>query len=258
MLKSSYKPRLHNRIITISIIVATVGSVIYSVLLWTIVDGLEEAMFSTLVGHEIDEVVLDLAADKDAVLPHSGSLGVYLLTREDDQFIPDYLRSLESGSYREISNAGRKYFVAILDIYDDRLYMSFDITHLSSYSNALFLLLIGGGTLSIIIILIIGAWISRKVLLPVSTLAEEVAGINPNERQVRVEEKYRGYEVGLIAGSIDQFMNKMDEYVEREQSFTAAVSHELRTSIAVIFTSAELLEMGGGLEGAHKDTLSRI
>ena len=88
-------------------------------------------------------------------------------------------------------------------------------------------------------------------------LAEEVAAINPNDRNIRIENKYRDYEVGLIANAIDDFLINMDGFVEREQSFTAAVSHELRTPVSVITTSIDLLELKGIAEN-QQGAINRI
>lgn len=90
-----------------------------------------------------------------------------------------------------------------------------------------------------------------------SDLAERVSNIDPNERNIRIEDNYRGYEVGLIAQSVDEFLRRLDEFVEREQSFSAAASHELRTPIAVVATATDLLELKG-LTGEQQKVINRI
>lgn len=256
MPKPSHRYSLHSRIAAMLIIIAALSSIFYAIFINVIIDKLEDAMLATLVGHEIDEIVIDLAENPDTKLPKTASLNAYLLSRDKQSPIPGYLKDLEPGS--KITVGEKTFHVAILDLQDDRMYLSFDITHLSKYGNVLLILLIGGGILTAILLLFSGIWFSRKFLLPVSTLAEEVANIKPNDRNVRIEEKYRDYEVGLIAKSIDQFMDRMDDFVEREQSFTAAVSHELRTPVAVISTATELLEMNGSIVEKQRGALQRI
>ena len=106
-------------------------------------------------------------------------------------------------------------------------------------------------------LVISGFWLFRKFLLPVSNLAHEVSAINPNDRDARIGDRYQDYEVGLIASSMDQYLERLDNFVEREQSFTAAVSHELRTPVSVIVTAIDLLEVKG-VSQEQQDVINRI
>ena len=64
----------------------------------------------------------------------------------------------------------------------------------------------------------------------------------PGERHVRIGAQFAGNELEPIARSIDAFMERLDGFVEREQSFTSTASHELRTPLAVMRGAVELLE----------------
>ncbi len=59
---------------------------------------------------------------------------------------------------------------------------------------------------------------------------------------MRIGAQFAGNELEPIARSIDTFMERLDGFVEREQSFTATASHELRTPLAVMRGAVELLE----------------
>jgi signal transduction histidine kinase len=222
-----------------------------------ILDRLESAMLATLLGHELDELVVELSQNPEAPMPETASVKAYLLSREHLKPIPDYLRSLSSNVYHKMRVGEEIYQIAIVDLTDDRMYLSFDVTAMSKNQSILLVLLVGGGLLSTIILVVSGFWLFRKFLLPVSDLAEEVSGIDPNDRNIRIEDKYLHYEVGLIAHSIDQFLDKLDDFVEREQSFTAAVSHELRTPVAVVATATDLLEVKG-VTGEQQEVINRI
>ena len=226
------------------IAIAAFSISIYSIFIIVIIEKFEDSILSTLVGHEMDELVYEIARDPDTPMPKTASVKGYLLSRVERTPIPDYLLELSPNIYSGIQVGDKTYHVAISDVLNNRLYLSFDVTHLSRYGQVLRFILIGGSIVAALFLLLIGIWFSRKFLLPVSDLAEEVATISPHDRDVRIEEKYRDYEVGLIAKSIDQFLIRMDDFVEREQSFTAAVSHELRTPVTVISTATELLELG--------------
>ncbi|MCK5665603.1 MAG: HAMP domain-containing histidine kinase, partial [Thiotrichaceae bacterium] len=259
MQKQNNRYRLHSRIATMFIAIAAISSLSYSVFIWVMIDKLEYAMLNTLVGHEVDELVGELAADPEGTsMPKTASVHGYLLSRNSETPIPEYLKDLDPNIHSGLTVGDKTYHIAILDLNEDRLYLAFDVTHLSRYGDVLLVTLIGGGVVAAFFLFGLGLMLTRKFLLPVSNLAEEVSNIDPSIRNVRIEEKYRDYEVGLIAKSIDQFMDRMDEFVEREQSFTAAVSHELRTPVSIISTSIELLELNSEITKKQQITIDRI
>ena len=212
---------------------------------------------ATLIGHEAAEIATELALDPALKLPKTDSVNAYLLSRDNLDPIPDYLRGLAPNVYNRVSVGEKTYQFSIIDLNDDRLYLVFDTSGISKQRTILLILLIGGGLLSTGIMVISGFWLFKKYLLPVSNLASELADFNPGDRKVRLGGKYQGYEVGMIARSFDEFMSRMDDFVEREQSFTAAVSHELRTPVSVISTATDLLELRG-IEDKQKGPISRI
>jgi len=241
----------------IFLVIAVASTLSYLTFMVVIVDKQEDAMLATLLGHEISELVVELSADPETKMPDTASVKAYLLSREHLRPIPDYLRGLKSDVYNEIQIDENTYQAAIIDLNDDRLYLSFDTTGITRYRTILLTMLIGGGLISTLVLAVSGFWLFRKFLLPVSNLAHEVSNIDPEVRKIRIEDKYRDYEVGLIARSIDLFLARMDDFVEREQSFTAAVSHELRTPVSVIITATDLLEVKGVTE-AQQDVINRI
>src|SRR3989337_2786186 len=100
--------------------------------------------------------------------------------------------------------------------------------------------------------------ISRRLVEPITALADRLTQIDPGQRHVRIGAQFAGNELEAIPRSIDTFMERLDGFVEREQSFTATASHELRTPLAVMRGAVELLETQTvGRPGAHK-ALARI
>ena len=214
-------------------------------------------MVATLVGHELDELLVELSKDPNTKMPKTASVQAYLLSRNHLDPVPDYLQGLEYGIYNEIKVGNKIYHAAVVDINNDRIFISFETTAINKYRSLLQASLIAGGFVIVISLILTGVWLSKRFLQPVTHLAEEVAAIDPNDRNIRIENKYRDYEVGLIANAIDDFLINMDGFVEREQSFTAAVSHELRTPVSVITTSIDLLELKGIAEN-QQGAINRI
>lgn len=87
-----------------------------------------------------------------------------------------------------------------------------------------------------------GARASRSILSPIRELTAKVAGIQPGQRKVRLGSEFEGIEIGQIANAVDVYLERLDEFVEREQSFTAAASHELRTPLAIMMGAVDVLD----------------
>ena len=241
----------------ILLIIAIVSSIGYLSMMAVMLVKLESAMLATLLGHELEELVVDLSIDPEVAMPDTASVKAYLLSRQQTRPIPGYLYNLSSNVYHKLPVEEKVFQVAVVDLGDDRMYLSFDITTLEQHQGSLLNLIIGAGLFSTFILVMSGLWLLRKFLLPISNLADEVASISPTDRNFRFEKKYHDYEVGIIAHSIDQFLVRMDAFVEREQSFTAAVSHELRTPVTVIATATDLLELKG-VSSEQKVVIGRI
>ncbi|WP_040522346.1 sensor histidine kinase [Aliiglaciecola lipolytica] len=94
----------------------------------------------------------------------------------------------------------------------------------------------------------LGVIVMRRAVAPVTQLAKTVSKINPeqltDEDHKRIEAKNFGDdEVGVLARTLEQTLERVGAFVERERYFTAAASHELRTPITVITGAIELLEL---------------
>lgn len=108
----------------------------------------------------------------------------------------------------------------------------------------------------------LGVIVMRKALAPVTQLAKVVGKINPeqltDDDYKRIEaSKFGDDEVGVLARTIEQTLERISAFVERERYFTGAASHELRTPITVITGALELLELST-LSNSDKKILARL
>ncbi len=121
------------------------------------------------------------------------------------------------------------------------------------------LLVLAIGVIAIVIVAALAASaISARLVEPVTALAERLTQIDPGERHVRIGAQFAGNELEPIARSVDMFMERLDGFVEREQSFTATASHELRTPLAVMRGAVELLETSAADRPGAGKALARI
>ena len=114
-----------------------------------------------------------------------------------------------------------------------------------------------GVGLVLIAAVLMGWQASKTVLAPVNALAKRVSEIQPRQRNVRIAGEYEGSEIALIATAFDRYMERLDQFVDRERSFTAAASHELRTPLSVMMGAVDVLD-AQEQNPASRRALSRI
>lgn len=85
-----------------------------------------------------------------------------------------------------------------------------------------------------------GYWMSRRALAPVDQLTTAARRISVDNLSQRLPVEPTGDELERLGVTWNEMLSRLDESVQRIRQFTADASHELRTPISVIRTSAEL------------------
>jgi signal transduction histidine kinase len=106
--------------------------------------------------------------------------------------------------------------------------------------------------------LLIGLWLSRRVMSPVTDLARRVQAMGQTGRPEPLRQYFANDEVGQLASALDSYSDKLTALVERDREFNADVSHELRTPLAVISSTTELLLAGESVSDKLRERLKRI
>ena len=99
----------------------------------------------------------------------------------------------------------------------------------------------GGWVVLLAVMFAIARILSKKLSGPIAQLSQELTRINPDERGVRLSDRFEDDEVGRIAQAFDSYTEKMDSYVEKQMAFAAMASHELRSPLTIVQTSADLI-----------------
>ncbi len=118
--------------------------------------------------------------------------------------------------------------------------------------------LIGVAVLFSMLSLAIGMWSSRRVMRPVTDLAERLAGAGDQAPPPRLAPLFAEDEVGQLAAALDEYAERLHHLVERDLEFNADVSHELRTPLAVISGATELMLAQRDLPDKARTRLLRI
>lgn len=254
----SSKYSLQLRLIFAMLALLVLSNVFFAAIVYTVGDKLEEELLEKQINHEVEEYIRRLAIDGSTPFPQSANLLFYLESNADVLPIPAAIRNLPPGVYHAVEWQGNVYQVAVRDMRDDRIFMTMDISSFEAQEHKLLAILIGSAAITPLLAVVLGLWLLRRLINPVGRLADEVARLNPKQRNKRLSSDFQGYEVERIAKAFDRYLENMDEFVEREQSFSAAASHELRTPVSVIATSAELMASEQNLPKNMQAPLERI
>jgi heavy metal sensor kinase len=85
-----------------------------------------------------------------------------------------------------------------------------------------------------------GYWMSRRALAPVDRIIRDAQSISTQNLQKRLDVPRTGDELQRLSETLNQMLERLDQAFRRVTQFTADASHELRTPVAVIRTTAEL------------------
>jgi signal transduction histidine kinase len=101
--------------------------------------------------------------------------------------------------------------------------------------------LLGGVLLVVSLGLWLGLWMSRRVIAPITQLADRVKGLNPEDFPGNLPEKFYDDETRVLAVALTDSMSRVNAFVAREKQFTRDASHELRTPVTVIRGAVEIM-----------------
>jgi signal transduction histidine kinase len=105
------------------------------------------------------------------------------------------------------------------------------------------LALLGGISIALLLAILLGASLVRRVLAPVEQITRTASSIGQSSDLNR-RVGYSGPldEIGRLANTFDLMIERLNRFFESQKNFIADASHELRTPLTVIRGNTELLE----------------
>lgn len=247
---------LRSRIAGTMIVLVAIAGVVLAA--WAVLadERLKRNITYDLLSEELTHYEQRMRVDRGAEPLRSARLSIYRSV--DFAELPRHIAILKPGAMHRVRSQGHLLDVLVRDGDFGRLYITYDVTtHARQELIAVLILVLG-----VVAIVVVAGWaafgISRRLVEPVTALADRLTQIDPGERHVRMGAQFTGNELEPIARSIDSYMERLDGFVEREQSFTSTASHELRTPLAVIRGAVELLEAQMADRPATANALARI
>lgn len=255
---------LRFRVVLALLTVALIISSVFIVASLGTLDELEMELLDRRVDNELLEFAAAYEYDPDMPLLTWGGLERYVVRGGADGRVvvdggvPPVLQEVIPGEPETIRLDGRTVLAGAVDVDPDRLYVTIDLEPVIALERRVQLLTAAGLIVALLVATVAALALGTAVTRPITALARSVAALNPPDR-LRCEELQGGSrEVRAIADAFDQFLERLDAFVAREQAFTEDASHELRTPLAIILNAAELLYANPELEHGARQRLQRI
>ncbi|WP_405493877.1 sensor histidine kinase [Streptomyces sp. NBC_00096] len=117
------------------------------------------------------------------------------------------------------------------------------------------------GTAGVLLAALLGYWVSRTGLAPVTRLtatAERIAATRDPRHRIELPPPGRGGEdeITRLAGSFNTMLEELEQSVTAQRRLVADASHELRTPLTALRTNAELLARGERLTAEQRERAS--
>ncbi|QOC23346.1 HAMP domain-containing histidine kinase [Wenzhouxiangella sp. AB-CW3] len=202
-------------------------------------------------------------ADPGFALPNTNNLKGYLAPGGDEAGVPEWLQGQEPGFRRVDEGPDSEPVIHVSDRNGDRLYLVFDEVQVSQLAFYFGVAPLTGVLLLIYILTWLGYMMSRRAVSTVVQLAEAVR--NYDFRKGRLEElNPEDFEAGndtetlALINAFNQFIHRLEWFIQRERNFTRNASHELRTPLAVLRANLDLLTRKQAGDSPDAPTLQRM
>jgi heavy metal sensor kinase len=103
-----------------------------------------------------------------------------------------------------------------------------------------------------------GYWLSRRALAPVDEITQAARDIGAQDLGRRLVVHKTGDELERLADTLNGMLGRLETAFQRITKFTADASHELRTPVSVMRTSAEITLRKPRSEEEYRETLAQI
>ena len=100
------------------------------------------------------------------------------------------------------------------------------------------------GALALLVALLLGVGISRKLIAPIIEIDQAAAALGSGRLDFRIPEKYKEVELASLVVSFNEMATKLEKYEKSRRNLVADVAHELRTPLTILRASLESMLAG--------------
>lgn len=253
-----FKHSLRHRVVLSFALFGGAVSLLLAVGLYMAILDIEKRLIDEALSAELEDYVARLHRNPQSLPPATATIRGYVEAADKGAAaIPQELRGLAPGRHQiRLHNESLHVMVAERD--GKRFFFLYNEAQLLRRERYLVAYL-AAGVLVMVLMSAAGAfWLAGKVISPVTELAGRVRGLGPEAPSPALVGDFPADEVGELATACDRYLERLRRFIERERSFTADVSHELRTALAVINGAAEVLAADDTLDARVRDRIQRI
>ncbi len=187
------------------------------------------------------------AQETDHPLPNTANMHGYLMDRRtgtQSRGLPAELTEMPPGFGRADSLPGRP-LVHISDQGDQRLHLVFAEAQVSNLVFYFGLAPLIAVLLTVYGLLFLTYRLSHRAISPMLNLAQALEDFDfrsTDRLQIPVQPDDVDRETRLMVEALGEFSTRLEQFIERERTFTRNAGHELRTPIAVMKGSLDILQ----------------
>jgi len=252
-----YRHRLRSRIIVSFLIFGTALCILFAVSALVMREELEDQLIGATLTEELNDYVDQFRRQPGLDRWAFSGIRGYLFSQRKFGNVPEEWRDLDDGVH-DISEDGRTYKIAVRKDPDLWSFLVYDIQRPESAKWIVIGFLVAAVLVFSALSLLLGIWSSKRVMAPVTDLAQRIQRLSEQQRHESLAPYYADDEVGALANALDAYAERLKALVERDKEFNADVSHELRTPLAVIRSATELLLAQPDLPEKTRTRLQRV
>jgi len=234
---------LSRRIVTQFCIFTLVLSAVYSFFCFMLLYNLEDSFIEREVMQEANYLSAQYEKSQLWLTTRNSYMSLYHTKRD----LPDDMRQqfINEPQRKEFyGQQGRHYHLYTLPNHKNT-YLVAEVSQMLLVrpvaGGVLKVMLISGAILAFIAFII--AWrLGQKAARPLKVLADLVDGVEPENIPNSFSGRFPNNEIGILARTLEDAMQRIKQTLEREKCFTRDVSHELRTPVAIIKNAVEVLQ----------------
>ena len=248
---------LRNRFVAACIVLSGVIALFFSFMVYRSIHTVETDLFGDALSNEIDWLIQVHGDNRpyEFSLPEQWEL--YKSVNGSDEAIPPDFRQLSLG-FHEVFTAGADFLVYVKEADGKKFVLAFDQSNFEQREQRIMLIL----ALLVLVSLVLGGFVgiilSAIALQPITNLAQQVEGIDPERPEPVLTPYHSDDVVGRLASTFDDLMDRIRYYLMQEKLFTGDVSHELRTPLAVVSGAVDVLAKQPQLSIKEKNLIERI
>jgi len=232
-------------------------SLVLALVVYQAAHDLGRRLIDETLSAELDDYLARRERNPKSLPPSTMVLQGYVHGEGDSGEVPAYLADLPLG-WHDVAVDKLAYRVAIIERGGTRFYMLHDAA-LQMRREERFMLFLGIVVLAATLLSALGGvWIARAVLAPLSDLTARVRQSSAEGDDRPLADDFSEGEIGELARVFDRHLLRMRAFIERERAFNGDMSHELRTSLAVILSAAEILLEDATLTDRQKLRVRRM